>query len=94
MDISAKMQNIKLVYCAAHQGIQKNELADSLAKAASKKSKHLQHNPQLSPSKIQQGEKMLSISKWTRTWENSKHTKYKDIVPSISDKKFQIFLSG
>ena len=33
---------------------------------------------------------MLSISKWTRRWENSKHTKYKDIVPSISHKKLTL----
>ena len=50
----------------AHQGIEENELADSLAKTASKKA------TQLSPSEIQQGNKMLSISKWTRRWENSK----------------------
>ena len=73
MDISPKVQNIRLVYCPAHQGIQENELADSLAKTASKEAKHLQPNTQLSPSEIQQGNKMLSISKWTRRWENSKH---------------------
>ena len=33
---------------------------------------------------------MLSISKWTRRWENSKHTKYKDIDPSISQKKLTL----
>ena len=73
MNISPKVQNIRLVYCPAHQGIHENELADSLAKTASKKVKHLQPNTQLSPSEIQQGNKMLSISKWTRRWENSKH---------------------
>ena len=66
MDISPKVQNIRLVYCPAHQGIQENELADSLAKTSSKEAKHLQPNTQLSPSEIQQGNKMLSISKWTR----------------------------
>ena len=30
---------------------------------------------------------MLSISKWTRRWENSNNAKYKNIVPSISHKK-------
>ena len=63
MDISPKVQNIRFVYCPAHQGIQENELADSLAKIALKKAKHLQPNSQLSTSKIQQGNKMLSISK-------------------------------
>ena len=90
MDISPKVQNIRLVYCPAHQGIQENELADSLAKTSSKEAKHLQPNTQLSSSEIQQGNKMLSISKWTRRWENSKHTKYKDIVPSISHKKLTL----
>ena len=89
MDTSPKVQN-RLVYCPVHQGIQENELADSLAKTASKKAKHLQPNTQLSSSEIQQGNKMLSISKWTRRWENPKHTKYKDIVRSISHKKLTL----
>ena len=72
MDINPKEQNIRFVYCPAHQGIEENELADSLAKTTSKKAKHLQPNTQLSPSKIQQGNKVLSISIWTRRWENSK----------------------
>ena len=55
-----------------------------------KKAKHLQPNTQLSPFEIQQGNKMLSISKWTRRWENPKHTKYKDFVPSISHKKLTL----
>ena len=62
MDLSPKVQNIRLVYYPAHQGIQENELANSLAKIASKKAKHLQPNTQLSLSEIQ-GNKMLSISK-------------------------------
>ena len=33
---------------------------------------------------------MLSISKWTRRWENSKHLKYKNIVPSITHKKLTL----
>ena len=32
---------------------------------------------------------MFSISKGNRKWENSKQTKYKDIVPSISHKKLK-----
>ena len=71
MDISPKVQNISIL--PSPQGIQENELADSLAKTTSRKVKHLQPNTQLSPSEIQQGKKMFSISKWTRRWENSKH---------------------
>ena len=33
---------------------------------------------------------MLSMSKWTRRLANAKHTKYKDIVPSISYKKLTL----
>ena len=79
-----------LFYCPAHQGIEENELADSLAKIALKKAKHLQPNTQLSPSEIQQGNKMLSRSKWTRRWENPEHTRYENIVPSISHKKLTL----
>ena len=81
MAISPKVQSIRFTYCPVHQGIEENEPADSLAKTASKKVKHLQPNTQLSPSEIQQGNKMFSVSMWTR-WENSKHTKYKNIAPS------------
>ena len=38
-DISPKVQNIRLVYCPTHQGIEEYELANSLAKTASKKKK-------------------------------------------------------
>ena len=63
MDISPKVQNIRIVYCPVHQDIEEDELADSLAKTASKKAKHLQPNTQLLPSEIQQDNKILSISK-------------------------------
>ena len=52
MDISSKVQNIKIVYCPTHEDIEENELADALAKIVSKKSKRLQPNTQLSPSEI------------------------------------------
>ena len=57
-EISPKVQNIRLVYCPAHQGIEENELADSLAKTALKKAKHLQPNNQLLTSEIQEGNKI------------------------------------
>ena len=47
-------------------------------------------NTQLSPSEIQQGNKVFSVSKWTRRCENTKQTKYKNIVPSISHKKLKL----
>ena len=90
MDIGPKVQNIRIVYCPAHQIIEENELADSFSKTTSKKVKYPQSNTQLSPSEIQQGNKMLSISKWTRKWENSKDTKYKNTVSRISHKKLTL----
>ena len=39
---------------------------------------------------FQQGNKMLSISKWARRWENSKRTKYKEIFSIISHKKLTL----
>ena len=66
MDISPNVQNIRIVYFPVHQDIEENELADSLAKTPSKEAKHLHPNTQLLPPEIQQGNKMLSISKWTR----------------------------
>ena len=35
------MEHIKLIYCPAHKGIKENEIADNLAKTASKKGSHL-----------------------------------------------------
>ena len=78
---------MRLVYWPVHEGTEENEQAGSLAKTASKKAKYLQPNTQLSSSEIQQGNKMPSISKWTRRWEKSGHMKYNNIVFSISHKK-------
>ena len=56
-----------------------------------KKSKTSTTQHPTSPLKVnKQGNKMLSISKWTRRWENSKHLKYKNIVPSITHKKLTL----
>ena len=41
MDISLKVQNMRLVYCPTHQGIDESELAVSLVNTASKKVNHL-----------------------------------------------------
>ena len=39
---SEKVDNIKIIYCPAHIGIEENELADRLAKTGAKNAKHLQ----------------------------------------------------
>ena len=66
MDILPRVQNVRLVYCPAHQCIEENEIADSFAKTPLKKARHLQPNTQLSLSEMQQGNFMLFISKLTR----------------------------
>ena len=61
MDISQKVDNIKIIYCPAHIGIEGNELADGLAKTRAKKAKHLQPDPKITLPELKQSNKMLSI---------------------------------
>ena len=81
MDISEKVDNIKIIYCPAHIG---NELADGLAKAGAKKAKHLQPDPKITLPLLKQSNKVLSIKKWSRRWNSSFQHKYKNIVPNIT----------
>ena len=41
MIICQRVSEIRLIHCPAHKGIPDNETADSQAKVASKKAKHL-----------------------------------------------------
>ena len=85
MDISEKVDNIKIIYCPAHIGIEGNELAYSLAKTGAKKAKHLQPDPKIIfPELKQSNKKVLSIKKRSRGWNNSFQHKYKNIVPNIT----------
>ena len=83
IELSFRFDQIKLIYCPAHKGINENEMADSLAKVAAKKATHLQTKSDLSQSDIQSANKQVTINKWARRWENSKFNKYKEIVPAI-----------
>ena len=65
--ISEKVDNIKIIYCPAHIGIEGNELADGLAKAGAKKAKHLQPDPKITLPELKQSNKVLPIKKWSRT---------------------------
>ena len=47
LDISPKVQTVRIVYCPPYQDIEENELACSLVKATSKETKDLQPNTQL-----------------------------------------------
>ena len=84
MYISEKVANIKIIFCPAHLGIEGNELADSLAKRGAKKAKHLQSDPKITLPELKQSNKVLSIKKWSRRWNNSFQHKYKNIVPNIT----------
>ena len=84
MDISEKADNIKIIYCPAHIGIEGNELADGLAKTRAKKAKHLQSDPKITLPQLKQSNKVLSIKKWSRQRNNSFRHKYKNIVPNIT----------
>ena len=84
MDISEKVDNIKIIYCPAHIGIEENELADGLGKTRAKKVKHLQPDPKITLPQLKQSNKVLSIKKWSRQQNNSFRHKYKNIVPNIT----------
>ena len=84
MDISEKVDDIKIIYCLAHIGIEGNELADGLAKTGAKRAKHLQPDPKITLPQLKQSNKVLSIKKWSRRWNNSFQHKYKNIVPNIT----------
>ena len=84
MDISEKVDNIKIIYCPAHIGIEGNELADGLAKTGARKAKHLQPDPKITLPQLKQSNQVLSIKKWSRRWNNSFQHKYKNIVPNIT----------
>ena len=74
----------KLVYCAANKGIPDNETADSLAKIAPKKAKHLSQRPEISPAEISKANKLLTLKNWQRRWKNSKYHKYKQTMRQIN----------
>ena len=84
MDISEKADNKKTIYCPAHIGIDRNELADGLAKTGTKKAKPFQPDPKITLPELKQSNKVLSIKKWSRRWNNSFQHKYKNIVPNIT----------
>ena len=84
MSICQVVDEIKLVYCPAHKGMLDSETADSLAKLASKKAKHLPQRPEISLAEISKANKHLTFQRWQRRWENLKYHKYKQMVPQIN----------
>ena len=70
MYISEKVDNIKIIFCPVHLGIEGNELADSLAKTGAKKAKHLQPDLKIIfPELKQSNKKVLSIKKMVKEVE-------------------------
>ena len=63
MSICQMVDETKSVYCTAHEGIQDNETADSLAKVASKKAKHLPKRPKILLAEISKANKHLTLRK-------------------------------
>ena len=81
--ISSLVEHIKLIYCPAHKGIRENEIADNLAKTASKKASHLPPRANISISKVKEINRQIMVDKWGRRWENTNFHKYKQSVPEL-----------
>ena len=87
--ISSCVDEIKLIYCPAHKGIEDNEIADSLAKVASTKALHLPPRTDLSLSEIKEINKTITLNKWNMRWVNTKFHKYKQYVPALCKKSLK-----
>ena len=57
--ICQMLDETKLVYCPANKGIPDNETADSLAKVALRKAKHLSQRPEISLAEISKANKIV-----------------------------------
>ena len=84
IEISLKVNQIKLIYCPGHKGIPENEIADSLAKTGSRKAKHLPLKVTVTPTEIKKNNHTLTIEKWAWRWENSKSSQYKELIPKLT----------
>ena len=61
MSICQVVDETKSVQRPAHEGIRDNETADSLAKVASKKAKHLPKRPEILLAEISKANKHLTL---------------------------------
>ena len=61
MSICQVVDETKSVHRPAHEGIRDNETADSLAKVASKKAKHLPKRPEILLAEISKANKHLTL---------------------------------
>ena len=74
--ISSLVERIKLIYCPVHKSTKENEIADILAKTASKKAFHLLPRTDISLSKLKKINRQITSGKWSRRWENINFHKY------------------
>ena len=83
MQISSVVEHIKLIYCPAQIGIKDNEIADNLAKTASRKASHLPPRTDISLSKVKEINRQITLDKWSRIWENTNIHKYNQFVSAL-----------
>ena len=89
IQLSSLVSEIQIIYCPAHKGIEDNEIADSLAKVASKKASHLPPRTDLSIPKIKELNKTITLGKWNMRWVNSKFHRYKQYIPTLCKKSLK-----
>ena len=63
MKITSLLEHVKLTYCPAHKGIKENEIADNIAKIASKKASHLPSRAGISISKVKEINRQITLDK-------------------------------
>ena len=81
--ISSLVEHIKLIYCPVDKSIKENEIANILAKAASKKASRLLPRTDISLSKLKKINRQITSDKWSRRWENTNFHKYNQSVPAL-----------
>ena len=60
------MEHINLRYCPAQKGVKEKEIADNLAKPASKKASHLPPKVDISLTKVKEINRLITLDKWGR----------------------------
>ena len=84
LELSSKVNSVKIIYIPAHKGFTDNETADELAKIAAKGAKTLASTCNVTTSEIKMENINLTLTKWQRRWDNSANNMYKNIVPTIT----------
>ena len=80
MEISAQLNQTKVIYCPVHKGIARNEISDSRTKISCK---NVPPYSKISLLDIRKFNKKLTASKWERRFDNLHGNKYKQKVAKI-----------